>query len=108
MSERVGGLSEAVLPVLVEALVEGVAIGESGEGVAAGDMKQLLVGAIEIVDKDVVVEVMEVAEALVAVEGVVGDDGDGGGTEDEEESEDFLVGVEEGVVTEEERDRRGP
>ena len=93
-------MSEAVLPILLEALVEGVTIGESGEGIAAGDMEKLLVGTIEVVYEDVVVEVMEVAEALVAVEGVVGDDRDGGGAEYEEEAEDFLVGVEEGVVTE--------
>jgi hypothetical protein len=88
---------------LVEALVEGVAIAEAGEGIAVRDVEKVLVGAIEIIDKDVVVEVMEIAEALVAVEGVVGDDGDGGGTDDEEDAKDFFVGVEEDVVTEEDK-----
>ena len=85
---------------MFEALIEGVAIGESGEGVALGDLEKLLVGTVEIVNKDIVVEVVEVAESLVAVEGVVGDDGDGGGTECEEETEDLLAGVKEGVVPE--------
>ena len=93
-----GGLGEAVLPILLEALIEGVAVGEASEGVALGDLEKLLVGTIEVVDEDVVVKVMEVGKPFVAVEGVVGDDGDKDGTEYEEEAEDFLVGVKESVV----------
>ena len=95
-----GGLSEAFVPVLLEALIEGVAIGEAGESVALCDLEKLLVGAVEIVDEDVVLKVMEVGEPLVAIDGVVGDDGDGGGTEYEEETEDFLFGIKERVEAE--------
>ena len=96
-----GGVDEGFSPVLLKLLVEGVPVGEAGEGVALGDECQLLVVTVEVVDDDVVAEMEEVVQALFAVEAVVCDDGNGGRCQGETKASELLVALQVGVQPEE-------